>query len=38
MNWDNLRLGPQDALKPEDKQEIKSKIGKKPKKEESDLF
>jgi hypothetical protein len=38
MNWDNLRLGPQDALKPEDKEDIKSKIGKKPKKEESDLF
>jgi len=38
MNWDNLRLGPQDAVKPEDKEDIKSKIGKKPKKEESDLF
>jgi len=39
MNWDTLKLGPQDALKPEDKNEVKSNtISKKPTQEESDLF
>jgi replicative DNA helicase len=40
MNWDNLRLGPQDTAKPAEKKSIKDgtrKIGQQPKPEDSDL-
>lgn len=41
MNWNTLKLGPQDTLKPEEKSEVSTKkanIGGQPNKEESDLF
>ena len=37
MDWDNLRLGPQDAVKPVANKDTEVKIGGKPKQEDSDL-